>query len=72
MHQSEGKGMAGNAQATCQGMVHWWIEDDDWGQQTLKIRGVTTLRQFQQESCLPNTLPSHPMIMLLSLKESEQ
>ena len=32
-------GIAGNAQATCQGMVHWQIEDDDGVQHTLKIKG---------------------------------
>ena len=31
-------GIAGNAQATCQGTIHWHIEDDDRVQHTLKIK----------------------------------
>ena len=65
-------GIAGNAQATCQGMVHWQIEDDDGVQHTLKIKGCYYIETIPTRSSLPNTLPSCLMIMLLSLKEWEQ
>ena len=38
--------MAGNAQATCQGTVHWQIEDDGRVQHTLKIKGCYYINSF--------------------------
>ena len=47
------KGIAGNAQATCQGTVHWHVEDNDGAQHTLKIKGCYYMLQSPKRILSP-------------------